>query len=99
MVLYTRTSLAKKLASQLLGRSLLEHDPLVDSAMAEIGNMVAGHATILLEQDGIRCDITPPSVVRGRNLVITPYKTTMVEVPVQSEFGEVVVQVGLTSGQ
>src|SRR5690242_9588483 len=62
---------ADKIASVMLGQTIRTFDQLAASAIGELGNMVTGNASMLLAEAGFRCDITPPSIVRGSNVRIT----------------------------
>ena len=42
-------------------------------AFGEILNQISGRATMLLESSGINCDITPPTILMGKNISIGTY--------------------------
>lgn len=51
----------------MMGETVDTLDEIGRSAVAELGNMIAGAATIKLEERGISSNITPPSVLQGRS--------------------------------
>lgn len=63
---------AKRLASAMLGRTVVFFNRLAESALAELGNMIAGRASGALEQSGYSCVIGPPTLLIGRSLVAAP---------------------------
>lgn len=57
---------AHAVAGAMMGEVVTELDDIGRSAIAELGNMVAGSATIKLEERGVSSNITPPSVLQGK---------------------------------
>jgi chemotaxis protein CheX len=88
-------STADKIASQMLGQTIRTFDQLAASAIAELGNMITGNATSLLAEAGYQCDITPPSLMRGRNIKITTLAIPALVVPVETPFGQIEITVSL----
>ncbi len=43
-------------------------------AMGEVLNQISGRSTMLLEQRGTHCDITPPTLLIGRNIDSSPVR-------------------------
>ncbi len=41
-------------------------------AMGEVLNQISGRSTMLLEKRGIQCDITPPTLIIGKNINSNP---------------------------
>lgn len=72
---------AEKIASTMLGQAVVTFDALAASAIAELGNMVCGHAVQGLSQTGFTCDITPPTIIRGTNIRVSTYETPTLVVP------------------
>jgi chemotaxis protein CheX len=85
---------ASKIAAQMLGQDVDEIDELASSALGELANMITGNATTYLEAAGYRCDITPPSLIRGTGVQITTICPALV-VPVATQFGKVEINVAL----
>lgn len=57
----------------LMGAKVDTFDELAESAVAEVGNMIGGEASSLLYSSGYECDITVPSMVRGKEIEIALY--------------------------
>lgn len=70
-------------------------DPLAKSAIAELCNMISGNAMLQLSEAGYTCDITPPSLVKGNNVEISLIALPALVVPVETQFGELTILVGL----
>jgi chemotaxis protein CheX len=62
---------ADKIASKMLGQTVVTFDKLAASAIAELGNMISGNSMTLLSGSGFECDITPPTIIRGSNVKIS----------------------------
>eukprot|EP01156_Anaeramoeba_ignava_P010388 Anaeramoba_ignava/a479589_6.p2 GENE.a479589_6~~a479589_6.p2 ORF type:complete len:157 (+),score=1.84 a479589_6:844-1314(+) len=66
--------MALQIASAILmGIPVTEYDEMAESAVCEIGNMIGGEASGLLHENGYICDITVPSIVRGKDMEISLY--------------------------
>jgi len=71
-----------KLAScMMMGMPLTEFDDISKSAIAELANMIMGNAATLLYNRGISIDITPPSMVLGENMQVSPNKMKTICIP------------------
>ena len=63
---------AKGLAAKMLmEEALFEFDEYAQSALGELANMIAANATIGLSEAGYLCNITPPSVITGKQMEIS----------------------------
>ncbi|PKL46023.1 MAG: hypothetical protein CVV42_17930 [Candidatus Riflebacteria bacterium HGW-Riflebacteria-2] len=61
-------AVALKTASvALAGKEVTVYDRLVESAVCELANVIAGEASKRLLEMGLDCDITVPSVDRGKD--------------------------------
>ena len=89
----TETALA--IAGIMMGEPVPALDEISRSAVAELGNMVAGLATVKLEQVGYVSNITPPSLVTGHNTEISTVGTERVVTVLVTSFGELSVHVAL----
>lgn len=57
---------AMKIVSAMMGGfTITELDEMGRSAISELGNMISGNAGILLSNQGVSVDITPPNVMHG----------------------------------
>lgn len=57
---------ADKTASIMIGQQVTTFDELAASAVGELGNMICGNGLLNLSQQGHTCDLTPPTVIRGK---------------------------------
>jgi chemotaxis protein CheX len=63
---------AKAIASgMMMGMPVNEIDEMAKSALSELGNMIMGNSATLLFNQGIKIDITPPSLVKGTSIEIS----------------------------
>jgi chemotaxis protein CheX len=97
-VLYSMSEqTAKNLASMMLmGMPVVEFDELCKSAISEVGNMITGNAASELSNDGINCNITPPSLVMGSNVMISFKDAQILVIPLTTDFGAITIHVALT---
>jgi len=87
---------AMRIASQMMGGFHLEtFDDMSRSAISELGNMITGNASALLEEKGIRCNISPPTLVTGENMSISTAKLPTLVVPLETDCGPFEICVGL----
>ncbi|OYT72116.1 MAG: chemotaxis protein CheX [Armatimonadetes bacterium JP3_11] len=86
---------ADKIASKMLGTTIRTFDELAASAIAELGNMISGAALTELAARGIQCNLSPPSLIRGTNVRISTLEIPTLVVPLQTEMGDVEINVGL----
>lgn len=68
-------------SSMMMGMPVTEFDELSKSAISELANMILGNAATLLYNRGFNIDITPPSLLMGENLQITPNKMKTICIP------------------
>ncbi|HEX9062123.1 MAG TPA: chemotaxis protein CheX [Clostridia bacterium] len=82
-------NLALKVASSMMfGMPITELDDIAKSAIAELTNMILGNAATILYNKGIGIDITPPSVLIGDNMMISPSKMKTVCIPLTVDTGD-----------
>lgn len=74
---------ADKVASSMIGQTIVQFDQLAASAIAELGNMVSGNAMTLLAAHGFKCDITPPTIVKGTNVKISTFNIPALVIPLK----------------
>lgn len=54
----------------MIGMELNELDEMALSAVGELANMISGNIAINLEKAGYKIEISPPSVVKGREISV-----------------------------
>jgi chemotaxis protein CheX len=100
IVLYemsTATGLA--LVSRMMGQDFPEFDNLAQSGVAELGNVITGQATIKLSKEGYRVDISPPTLIQGRDIQISTLDFPRIVVPLKTELGEILVHLALRESE
>jgi len=88
-------STADRIASAMLGAPIKIFDQLAASAIAELGNMISGNAMLLLSEQDIICDITPPTMIRGTKIEINTLSIPAIVLPLETEHGEMFITIGL----
>lgn len=86
---------AKQFVSAMLGQTVAVFDSLAESALGELGNMITGRASGLLEQAGYPCTISPPTLIIGRGTIISTNPVRRLCIPVVTRFGEISISVAL----
>ncbi len=83
-------SLAKEVAGAMLmmGGPVEEFDSLAQSALGELGNMLAGTASTILSQQNINIDFSPPTVVIGKELHLDSFKKPPIVIPLVAQSGK-----------
>lgn len=87
---------ADKIASKMIGQPVVTFDALAGSAIAELGNMISGHSATALVGLGFPCDITPPTIIRGKNVNVTTAEAPALVIPLELEgYGSFEISVSL----
>ena len=87
---------AKNIASaMMMGMPVFEFDDMAKSAIAELSNMITGNSSAIFEGMKKMIDISPPTLITGRNIIawISQVETIMVELDTSA--GKLEVNVGL----
>ena len=83
-------SVAFKIASAMMfGMPVDELNEISKSALSELTNMILGNTATILYNKGIGIEITPPSLLLGENLQITPSKMKTICIPLHLEGDEI----------
>ena len=85
----------KNIVSKMLGQPVPIFDNMVESAIAEMGNVITGIASRELEKAGFPCTLAPPTVIVGRGVVISTINIKRLQIPLVTELGEILVSVAL----
>ncbi len=86
---------AKRVASaMMMGFPVGTLDEVACSAIAELGNQVAGNAVTKLADAGYRCNIAPP-LTFGPGLEVTSRSPSTLVVPMPSAFGPLTLRLAL----
>jgi len=60
-----------QIVSKMMGMPYEQLDELARSALGELGNMTTGALAMNLEKVGYKVDITPPTVITGKEIKVT----------------------------
>lgn len=90
---------AKNIVSEMMGQPVPVMDKMVESAIAELGNVITGIASKGLEQAGFPCTLTPPSLVVGRGALISTVNIKRIRIPMETEIGDMEISVALKEFQ
>lgn len=95
-VLYGMNAMtALGLVSRVMGQDFNDFDDLAKSGVAELGNVITGQATIRLSQAGYESQISPPTLIEGKDVEISTLDFQRIVVPLKTEAGMVTVHLGL----
>jgi len=89
-------SVAKGIVKAMAGAPLSMSDSMAESALGELGNLITGLASGLLEETGYPCRISPPAIVQGSGVRILRMSIPVVAVPIATELGEIKILLGLS---
>lgn len=78
-------------SAMMFGMPVDELNEISKSALSELTNMILGNTATLLYNKGIGIEITPPSLLFGENLQISPSKMKTICVPLYLSDTEVLV--------
>jgi len=92
------TPLAVALASRMLGEKLDSFDALAQSGIAELGNVITGRASVKLAEAGYESTISPPTMVAGKDIMISTLDRPRLVVPFSSEYGPFTIHLALREG-
>lgn len=92
----TQTGL--NMVSKIMGQEFDDLDSLAQSGVAELGNVISGRATIKFSQAGYDSNISPPTLISGKNVKISTLDFSRVVVPLITDLGELEVHLALREG-
>jgi chemotaxis protein CheX len=96
MAMFAMTTVtARAMVSKMMGQDFPELDALAQSGIAEIANVITGRAAVLLSEAGFRSDLAPPMLLVGRNTLISTLDVQRLVIPIETELGDVEIQVAL----
>ena len=88
----TALTFASKMLMNLATESFNE---LAKSAICELGNMILGNAVTALGDKGYFCNLTPPTLFIGKDVVVSTQVLRFLVVPLETEFGAITINVAL----
>lgn len=89
---------ARGIAGDMVGAPESELTELGLSALAELGNLVAGGACMELDKQGFSSDITPPSIMIGKRSRVSTLGLPRFVIPLQMKHGPMHIHVAVDIG-
>jgi chemotaxis protein CheX len=89
VITFSREVACKIASAMMMGVPVPELDEMAKSAIGELCNMILGNTATLFSQKGVDIDITPPTIMTGENIQLSPHKSVIVCVPLILEDGKV----------
>ena len=86
---------AVKLAGHMMGETSPGLTPLVRSSIAELSSMAIGRAISIINDNGTKLRMSPPTVITGANLVSYDQCFETLVAPITTAYGEVGVNITL----
>lgn len=83
------------MVERMTGEMPVMLDEVCESAFAELGNIISGNAMAIFEQQGINCNISPPSIIVGRGAILSSVDIQRMIIPLLIDFGEIQISVAL----
>ncbi len=95
-VLYSMSSdTARGIVGKMMGQPFEEFDALAQSGIAEMGNVITGLASRGLSETGYVCNITPPTLITGKNTTIGTLDIPRLALPLTTACGEIEIHLAL----
>ena len=83
------------IASKMIGEPVTDLDPMAQSAIGELANMITGQAGIGLERNGFPSDMSPPALILGNGNSIATLNLTRLVVPLVLSLGELTIDIAI----
>ncbi len=78
---FSKKSALSVASAMMGGMTVSELDEISKSAISELANMIMGNTATLLASRGVGIEITPPSLLMGEKLMITPANMKTICIP------------------
>jgi chemotaxis protein CheX len=89
------TDAALQITSTLMGGTFDALDKLVQSGIAEMGNVITGRATMKLAKAGYEANISTPSLILGKGATISTLDHPRLIVPLITSLGTITIHLAL----
>lgn len=83
------------MVSHILGQEFSEFDNLVQSGIAELANVITGRATVMLSETGVEANISPPTIIQGKEITISTLDFSRIVVPLKTDLGPITAHLAL----
>lgn len=96
MVLFdTKEQTAMEIAGVMNGCQFEAMEPMVLDSMAELMNMIIGNSVSLLNESGFKFNLTPPSILWGKDMKLFPVNLETLKVPLHSPKGDMTISISM----
>jgi chemotaxis protein CheX len=75
------------MVSRIMGQEFTGLNPLAQSGIAELGNVISGKATVRFSDAGYHSNISTPTVLIGSGIKISTLDFPRIVVPLETQFG------------
>ncbi|BDU49630.1 chemotaxis protein CheX [Haliovirga abyssi] len=87
---------SKKLVSaMMMGMEVVEMDEMAKSALSELSNMITGNAASIFESMGKVIDISPPTLITGKNIIAWISQVETIALELVMPIGIIELNIGL----
>ena len=86
---------ACQIVGTMMGQPFDTFDDMAQSGIAELGNVITGLASKGLSEHGYECNITPPHLISGQNIMINCGDMLRLALPLNSPCGEIEIHLAL----
>lgn len=83
------------MVEKIIGQPFAEFDELAQSGTAEIANVITGSAGAMLADAGFDAKISPPTLIAGRNIMISTMDLPRIVIPISTCSGPMELHVAL----
>lgn len=87
----------KMISAMMGGYAISEIDEMGRSAISELGNMISGNASMLLYNQGVTVDITPPQVIQSAGVMDFSVTKALTVPLIMDGIGQLDIQVMIAS--
>ncbi len=95
IILSMDTATALKVSTALLGEVFASVTPQSEDALMELANMITGNAVSVLNDQGFDFSVSPPAVIRKKDLGEPSREVESLQIPLFSDCGEMTMNVAL----
>ncbi len=82
-------------STMMMGMPVEQLDEMGRSAIGEFANMVTGNASILFSNTGLEVDVTPPSIIFGKDMYFIISTVQTIKIDMETSLGKIEVNIGL----
>lgn len=91
------TTACKIASAMMFGMEVNALEEMAKSAIAELGNMIMGNVSTEFYNNGIKIDITPPTIMVGNDMAVSTKGVKTICVPlILNSIGEIEIDVAIT---